>query len=128
MIRRTLLALVLPLAAAAVVVPATSVAAQERAIRAGTYTLAITYGGGQLDATLAIAYRGDTLSAVLKLGDHDSPVRAAKPNGNRLVLEPTSPAMDVRYELDFDGDDVTGRFVYQGEAGTLTGKRKRSER
>jgi hypothetical protein len=135
MTRRALLTLAASIAAALAgpSTPAHSQAqapaqAPERSIRAGTYDLAITYGGGLLDATLIIAYRADTLSAVLKLGDHDSPVRAAKPTGTRLVLEPTSPAMDVRYELDFAGDDVTGRFVFQGAAGTLTGKRKRTER
>ena len=106
------------------------VAAQstERPIRAGTYDLAITFGGGNLEATLEIGYKGDTLTAVLKLGDHGSPVRAGKRTGNKLTLEPTSPSMDVRYELEFNADEVKGTFRYDGQDGALTGKRRRQER
>ena len=106
------------------------VAAQgpERPIRAGTYDLAITFGGGNLEATLEIGYKGDTVTAVLKLGDHGSPVRAGKRTGNKLTLEPTSPAMDVRYELEFNADEVKGTFTYDGQDGALTGKRRRQER
>lgn len=114
----------------ALATPATPMVAQSasRDIQPGSYELQLTYGGGLLDATLEIAYRGDTLTATLRLGAHDSPVKAGKRTGTHLVLEPTSPAMDVRYELDFKGDAVTGKFVFQGEAGTLNGKRKRAER
>lgn len=101
--------------------------APDRAIRAGTWDLAITFGGGNLDATLEIGYKGDTVTAVLKLGDHQSPIRAGKPTGNKLTLEPTSPAMDVRYELEFNADDVKGTFRYDGQDGELTGKRRRRE-
>lgn len=106
------------------------VAAQgpERPIRAGTYDLAITFGGGNLEATLEIGYKGDTVTAVLKLGDHGSPVRAGKRTGNKVTLEPTSPAMDVRYELEFNADEVKGTFKYDGQDGALTGKRRRQER
>ena len=48
----------------------------DRPIRAGTYDLAITFGGGQLEATLEIGYKGDTVTADFKLGDHGSPGRA----------------------------------------------------
>ena len=100
----------------------------DRPIRAGTYDLAITFGGGQLEATLEIGYKGDTVTAVLNLGDHGSPIRAGKRTGNKLTLEPTSPAMDVRYELEFNADDVKGTFKYDGQDGALTGKRRRQER
>ena len=100
----------------------------DRPIRAGTYDLAITFGGGNLAATLVIDYKGDTVTAVLSLGDHGSPVRAGKRTGNKLTLEPTSPAMDVRYELEFNADDVKGTFVYDGQDGELKGKRRRQER
>ena len=100
----------------------------DRPIRAGTYDLAITFGGGNLAATLEIGYKGDTLTAVLNLGDHGSPVRAGKRTGNKLTLEPTSPAMDVRYELEFNADEVKGTFKYDGQDGALTGKRRRQER
>jgi hypothetical protein len=99
----------------------------DRPIRAGVYDLAITFGGGNLEATLEIGYKGDTVTAVLKLGDHDSPVRAGKRTGNKLTLEPASAAMDVRYELEFNADDVKGTFRYDGQDGELKGKRRRSE-
>lgn len=100
--------------------------AQERPVRAGTYDLAIVFGGGNLEATLEIGYKGDTVTAALKLGDHQSPVRAGKRTGNKLTLEPTSASMDVRYELEFNADDVKGTFVYNGDKGELTGKRRRA--
>ena len=100
----------------------------DRPIRAGTYDLDITFGGGNLAATLEIGYKGDTLTAVLNLGDHASPVRAGKRTGSKLTLEPTSPAMDVRYELEFNADEVKGTFKYDGQDGALTGKRRRQER
>ena len=124
MLRVASLLLVVSLAAPSII------AAQgpERPIRAGTWDLAIVFGGGNLEATLVIGYKGDTVSAVLKLADHDSPVRAGKRTGNKLTLEPTSPAMDVRYELEFNGDEVKGTFRYDGQDGALTGKRRRQER
>ena len=102
--------------------------AQDQPIRAGVYDLAITFGGGNLEATLEIQYKGDTVTAALKLGDHDSPVRAGKRAANKLTLEPASPGMDVRYELEFKGDEVKGTFVYDGQSGQLTGRRRRQER
>jgi hypothetical protein len=102
--------------------------AQNRPIRAGTYDLAITFGGGKLEATLDIGYTGDSITAVLKLGDHGSPVRAGKRTNNKLTLEPVSPEMNLRYELEFNADDVKGSFVYDGQNGELTGKRRRQDR
>lgn len=102
--------------------------AQDRQIRAGTYDLAITFGGGNLEATLEIGYKGDSVTAILKLGDHDSPVKAGKRTGNKLTLEPASPSINVRYQLEFNADDVKGTFVYDGQDGDLKGKRRRQER
>ena len=124
MLRVASLLLALSLAA-----PSTAAAqGSDRPIRAGTYDLAITFGGGNLEASLEIGYKGDTVTAVLKLGDHGSPVRAGKQTGNKLTLEPVSPAMDVRYELEFNADEVKGTFKYDGQDGALTGKRRRQER
>jgi hypothetical protein len=95
-------------------------------IQAGTYELSVTYGGGLLEATLEIAYVRDSLTAVLKLGDHESPVKPGARRGNRLTLEPKSPAVNVRYELEFSGANVKGTFTYQGEPGNVTGKRRAS--
>ena len=97
-------------------------------IQAGTYDLQITYGGGLLEATLEIGYKGDSITAVLKLGDHQSPVKPGKRTANKLVLEPVSPSMDVRYDLEFAGENVKGTFRYDGQEGVVTGKRKRAER
>jgi hypothetical protein len=102
--------------------------AQNRPIRAGTYDLAITFGGGKLEATLDIGYKGDSITAVLKLGDHGSPVRAGKQTNTKLTLEPVSPELNIRYELEFTADDVKGSFVYDGQNGELTGKRRRQDR
>ena len=99
---------------------------QDRPVRTGTYDLTLVFGGGNLPATLDIGYKGDTVTATLKLSEHQSPVRAGKRTGNKLTLEPTSPAMDVRYELEFNADDVKGTFTFNGQDGTLTGKRRRS--
>jgi hypothetical protein len=117
------------LLALSLVAPSTAAAqGPDRPIRAGTYDLAITFGGGNLEATLEIGYKGDTVTAVLKLSEHQSPVRAGKRTGNKLSLEPVSAAMDVRYELEFNADDVKGTFRYNGQDGDLTGKRRRQER
>ena len=102
--------------------------AQDRAIRAGTYDLSIVFGGGAMQGTLQIAYVEDSITAVLKLGDHESPVRAGKRMENRLTLEPVSKAMDVRYQLEFTRDEVKGEFLYQAQGGTVSGTRRREER
>jgi hypothetical protein len=108
--------------------PPLSGQSQDRPIRAGIYDLAITFGGGNLEATLEIGYKGDSITTVLKLGDHDSPVKPGKRTGGKLTLEPASPAMNVKYELEFNADEVKGTFVYDGQNGELKGKRRRQER
>jgi hypothetical protein len=108
--------------ALAVAAPA---AAQPRAIQAGTYDLSLAYGGGIVPATMEIGYKGDSLTVSIKLGDHASPVKPGARTGSKLILESTTPENDVRYELDFKGDDVTGKFRFQGEMSTLTGKRRK---
>jgi hypothetical protein len=124
MIRATLLAL--SIASASAAQPGQS--AQSSPIQAGTYDLRITYGGGLLDATLEIGFKGDSITAVLKLGDHQSPVKPGKRTGNKLALEPVSPSMDVRYDLEFTGERVKGTFRYDGQEGVVTGLRRRAER
>ena len=121
-------AALLVFALASLTAAAPAVPAQARPIQAGTYELSITYGGGLLDATLEIGYAADSITAVLNLGDHQSPVKPGKRTGTKLVLEPVSPAMDVRYELEFTGETVKGTFIYQGEGGQVTGKLKKPER
>jgi hypothetical protein len=95
------------------------------AIQSGTYDLDIAFGGGLQKGTLVITRVGDNLDAKLTVGDHDSPVRPARRDGARLTLQ-SGPGIQIRYELEFKGDDVAGTFIYQGESGSVTGKRRRS--
>jgi hypothetical protein len=103
----------------------TAVQAQTAPIRTGTYDLEIAFGGGVLKGALTLSKTADSLAAQLQVGDHESPVHARRPNGNRLVLESNS-GVQVRYQLDFNGDDLSGSFTYEGETGSVTGKRRRS--
>lgn len=116
------IATILAVALAAIAPPAQ---AQPRAIQPGTYDLSMTYGGGLIPATMEVGYKGDSITVVLKLGDHQSPVKPGARTGNKLILEPASPSMDVRYELEFTGETVTGKFKFNGEDGTLTGRRRK---
>lgn len=99
-------------------------AAPSADIRPGTYALDITFGGGVMQGTLTLAQAGDSLTARLQVGDHDSPVRAGARRGNRLALVPTTAGMAVHYDLEFRGDQVSGTFTYNGDAGTVDGRRK----
>ena len=108
----------------AVLAAATTVQAQTSPIRTGTYDLEIAFGGGVMAGTLVLTRAGDSLGARLNIGDHDSPVHPTRPQGPRLVLE-GNPGVQVRYQLDFKGDEVSGSFVYEGQSGTVTGKRRR---
>lgn len=99
--------------------------AQTSSIRTGSYDLEIAFGGGVIKSVLVLTLEGDSLAARLQVGDHDSPVRPARPQGSRLILE-GNQGIQVRYQLDFKGDEVTGTFTYEGDAGTLTGKRRRA--
>lgn len=101
---------------------------QETAIRAGVYVLEITYGGGILDGELTIGYSRDTLTAKLMVSGHESPVKAGAQRGTHLTLDPQSPAMQVRYELDFKGEEVTGTFIYGDSEGAVKGRLRRVER
>jgi hypothetical protein len=78
-----------------------------------------------LEGTLVLTAAGDSLVATLHVGDHQSPVRAGTRQGNKLTLVSTSTAMDVGYTLEFNGDEVKGTFRYDGEPGSVTGKRRR---
>lgn len=94
-------------------------------IPSGTYNLEITFGGGVMEGTLVVKTIGDSLAVQLNVGDHVSPVRAGERRSNRLVLESTSAAVPVRYELTFQKDSsVTGSFTYNGDSGSLTGRRR----
>jgi hypothetical protein len=94
-------------------------------IQTGTYDLEIVFGGGVLEGTLVLTAAGDSLVATLHVSEHQSPVRAGTRQGNKLTLVSTSTAMDVGYTLEFTGDEVKGTFRYDGEPGSVTGKRRR---
>lgn len=103
--------------------PAAGHPVQARTIQAGTYDLSITFGGGVIPGSLTIGYTRDSLTAGVIVGEHESPVRPGAQKGNSLVLEGTSPAVKIRYELSFRGDSVTGTFVYEGQSGVVAGRR-----
>lgn len=92
-------------------------------IRPGTYDLEITFGGGTLEGTLVVSQAGDSLGTKLMVGGHDSPVHLARRNGASIVLE-SDPGISIRYQLEFKGDEVKGTFVYDGQPGTVVGKRR----
>jgi hypothetical protein len=95
-------------------------------IQSGTYDLEITFGGGVLEGTLEVTTAGDSLAVALQVGGHASPVRLSERKENQLVLESTNPGIEVRYELEFRGETVTGTFIYEGQSGTLTGRRRQA--
>lgn len=93
-------------------------------IRTGTWDLEVVYGGGTIEGRLELTPSGDSLVAKLFVGDHESPVKAGKRDGNRLALVSTAPGMDIGYTLEFDADSVTGSFTYDSQPGTVKGKRR----
>ena len=99
--------------------------AQATTIRPGTYDLQVTFGGGVLEGTLIVSQAGDSLATKLMVGGHDSPVHLARRNGASIVLE-SGPGMDIRYQLEFRGDEVKGTFLYDGQPGSVQGKRRES--
>jgi opacity protein-like surface antigen len=118
-------------AAAFAVAVATSAAAQDArpataASIAGTYDLEIIFGGGAIEGKLQLTAVGDSLTVKLDVGDHQSPVKVGERKGNKLTLVSTSPAMSLKYDLEFGPDTVKGTFDYDGNPGTVTGKRKRA--
>lgn len=96
-------------------------------IRAGTYDLEIIFGGGTLEGTLEVKPAGDSLLTTLFVSGHVSPVKPTKRQGGRLTLESTTAALPIRYDLEFKGDDVSGTFTYDGQAGSVSGRRRARE-
>ena len=100
-------------------------AAPSSGIQPGTYDLEITYGGGVMSGTLVVTTVRDSTDARLLVGDHAPPIKSVTRNGAQLVLAGTGDGVDVRYDLQFMGDALTGKFTFNGEPGTVTGKRRR---
>jgi hypothetical protein len=120
MLRTMLLAAMLAVAAQ----PVRAQPTPSSSIRAGTYDLEIVFGGGTLEGKLEIRTSGDSLVAKMNVGDHESPIRAGERKGNRLALVSASPGVQLHYDLEFSGDAVKGTFTYDGQSGSVSGKRR----
>jgi hypothetical protein len=106
--------------------PAIATPAQHAsAIRPGTYDLEITYGGGTMPGTLVVTVVGDSTDAKMSLGDHAPPIKSVTRKGAQLTLAGAGDGIDVRYDLQFNGDAVVGKFVFNGEPGAVTGTRRK---
>lgn len=132
MIRQIRTALFLTLLAAAapaaVAAQAPRPSAAQGSISPGTYDLEIVFGGGAIEGKMELAVKGDSLEIKMFVGDHQSPVKIGERKGNKLVLVSTSPAMQLRYDLEFTTDAVKGTFTYDGSPGSVSGKLKKQER
>lgn len=94
-------------------------------IQPGTYDLEITYGGGVMTGTLVVTTVGDRTDAKLLVGDHAPPIKSVTRQGSQLTLAGAGDGVDVRYDLQFEGNALTGKFTFNGEPGTLTGRRRK---
>ena len=94
-------------------------------IRPGTYDLEVAFGGGVLEGTLTLTAIGDSLAAKLHVGEHDPAVRTLTRNGNHLLVDAGGEGMQLVYDFQFDGDAVSGSFKMNGDAGLVTGKRRK---
>lgn len=93
-------------------------------IRAGTYDIVVTYGGGELQGTLEIAYVRDSLTAALHVGEHNPAIRNIVVEGAKLTLTGGAEGMAMVYVLTFEGDSVSGTLVFNDADGTVKGKRR----
>lgn len=112
------------LSAALLVLTAVSAAPSAPPIRAGTYDIVVTYGGGELQGTLKLTYVADTIAVVLQVGEHSPAIKSVTRDGSRLTLTGGAEGMAMVYKLAFDGDSVSGTFVFSDADGTVTGKRR----
>jgi hypothetical protein len=94
-------------------------------IALGTYDLEIVFGGGTIPGTLVLTTAGDSIDAKMSLGDHSPPIQSVKRSGSTLTLSGAGNGVTVTYELKFTGDQLAGKFVFNGDTGTLTGKRRK---
>jgi hypothetical protein len=95
------------------------------AIRPGTYDLEVAFGGGVLQGTLDLTAIGDSLAAKLHVGEHDPAVRSITRKDNHLLVDAGTEGMQLVYDFKFDGDAVSGSFTMNGDAGLVTGKRRK---
>ena len=120
-------ALVLPNTTSAQAAPAQQNAAAQHGatIQAGTYNIELTFGGGTMPGTLIVTVKGDSTDAKILLGEHAPPIKSVVRKGSQLILSGTGEGIDVRYELQFSGDTVTGKFTFNGDPGGVTGRLKK---
>jgi opacity protein-like surface antigen len=120
-------ALVFPSASSAQAAPAPQNAAAQHgtSIRPGTYDLELTFGGGTMPGTLTIAFKGDSTDAKLLVGEHTPPIKSVVRKGSQLTLSGSGDGVDVRYDLQFTGETLIGKFTFNGEGGGVTGRLKK---
>lgn len=94
-------------------------------VQAGTYDLELAFGGGTMAGTLVITTVGDSTNAKLLVGDHAPPIKSVTRNGSHLTLSGSGDGADVRYDLQFSGDALVGKFTFNGDIGAVTGKRRK---
>jgi len=96
-------------------------------VRAGVWDLEIAFGGGIMQGRIEVTMpRRDSLAVAMFVGDHQSPIRLTRREGNTLILDSTTPGVEIHYELEFRGDEVRGPFRYSGDTGSVTGRRRSS--
>lgn len=103
----------------------TRAATEQSSILPGTYDLELTFGGGTLGGTLVITAAGDSVDAKLLVGEHAPPIKTVTRKGSQLTLAGTGDGVDVRYDLQFSGDALVGKFNFNGDDGAVTGKRRK---
>ena len=95
-------------------------------IQAGTYDLEIAFGGGTMAGSLVITTVGDSVGAKINVGDHGPPpVRSIKRSGSSLTIEAGDAGTNIVWNIKFDGDNVAGKFTFNGDPGLVTGKRRK---
>lgn len=94
-------------------------------IRPGTYDLEVAFGGGVIQGTLELTAVRDSLTAKLHVGEHEPPVRSITRKGTHLLVDAGAEGMQLAYDFQFDGDAVSGSFTFNGDAGLVTGKRRK---
>ena len=104
---------------------ARAISAQSPTIRPGTYDLEVAFGGGVIQGTLQLTAIGDSLAVKLHVGEHEPPARKITRKGAQLVVDAGAEGTHLIYDFQFDGDAVSGSFNLNGDAGLVTGKRRK---
>lgn len=114
-----------PPAPASATPPSRSATDHAPGIQAGTYDIELAFGGGTMAGTLVIKTVGDSLDAKLLVGEHSPPINSITRKGSQLTLAGKGEGIDVRYDLQFSGDALIGKFTFNGDGGGVTGKRRK---